>query len=1172
PNDNQVIYAGTGEPLAADIPGTGLFRSTNGGASFQRLAQPGAGGNGAANNYTNIVVDPNNAKRMWVAAETGLWRFDDLAATLELAPVPQPPPAPAGSPPLGITDVALAVDPTDATRKRLILLAGVHSTGVRRGVYDPAANAGAGATAWAPAPVPLRTATNNPAPPFRRVKVAFAPSDARVAYAMLANPRNIAGNTRGFPQRLYASGDAGVSFRQPAGVTNFPTDTTPPGQAFYSMVLAVHPQRPQVVVGGHVNLFVSPDGGAHWTVVNPARVGGFIDWQNFDTFATRAEHGDMHVVVFDRRDAGSLTPGIWVGNDGGVSFTNQWVAPGISLVPGVPFPPGPPPPGGVRFNWRKRSYGIQGGMAMDITSHPKFPGLTGCGFQDNSSFLSFGGPTWYLAGQGDGAALAWDPNSSVLGHLSWQFEPAQLNLGIIGPTFDTRTPCQEVAPPGGGVTNQMIAGTTGGLIVVNPPLAGTTGTGVFRTLVTGDGRTSNRLLVAAQGNAWLTTAGTSGSFRRLIPMPPNPAFTGGAGTEVGAMAFVPNDNNNDHVYVGTSTGDIYSPAAAAATWTRARPFPVLPAVPPFPVRQPWVASIAVHPQWTQVVAACAYRTNQPLMLSHNGGTGWFNASGGANPLPNCPITSVAWHPTDEKVLYVGTMVGVFVARDLPAFSAGAPAAAANPTWKTFNRGLGPLLVNDLEVVPITNTLRCATFSRGCFEASLRGQNPASYATPEDHKVKAVRLNIRDHAMDDSRTYAAAANQVTAQVPRDPRLSPAHPAGHLDGYTSIDIKVNAPEARDRTAYLQSERFGHDPDGAELDEQFVSEAAFSGDVNIVYVQVHNRGWKKAENVEVFLYAADAGVVPPPPVLVAPAPVPPAPVAPPPNLPALTGINFPDDPPAGHAWKLVQKKTVIVPPGNPRVVRFEWLCPVEYKASAALLAICRSAADDPLAAAPTGPVLAYVTAQRQAALRVLPIIPDRVFIRDGTDDIGQRGAVVWGGRSPDIIVMKKADAAGITPANADDPSASPFKNLGDARRADRLKPGDNVVFVRVSNRGAVALNAEVSLFNVPLDKVTSGKDWTPIGAPTAVNAVPPRGWRMARFEINGVPAVATPDDTTPWTKGVILAAVVRVLATANDGSEVEAVPDRNTVDAVDTFWTLFSRNPRATNAAFRALRFEP
>jgi len=740
----------------------------------------------------------------------------------------------------------------------------------------------------------------------------------------------------------------------------------------------------------------------------------------------------------------------------------------------------------------------------------------------------------------DGAALAWHPTNPRAGHLSRQFAIARFAVGGAPLVFTLQQPLPDVPPPAAPLTNQLAITTTNGLVVAPLPVG--SNTGVFRTLIVGDPATPNRVLVAGQNTAYLTTNGTNFNPVPVGAFTPDPA---GGTPEVGAMAFVPGSANNRDIYVGTSTGDIFAPPSGPppANWVRTAPFATSVGG-----QAPWVASIAVHPVRRQVVAACAYQATQPVMLSHDGGQTWFNASGN-NALPSGPVTSLAWHPTDERVLFAGTLVGVFVARDLPAFvAAPGTATAASPTWKTFNRGLGPLLVDDLEVVPETLTLRAGTFARGCFEANIRTQAAGTYATPAAYRVPPVRLSIRDHAFDDSRTYTAA-----HAVPGDPRLPLANPTTHLNGSQSIDIKVNAPELRDRTTYLQSERFGHAPDGAELDEQFTCETPISGDTNIVYVQVHNRGWRKAENVQVFLYAADAGA---------------GAVAPP-----LTGIGFPDPPAEAFAWHLAAPaQTVPVMAGQPRVVRFEWICPLEIQQNVALLAICQSA-DDELTAAqrPTGVALTWATAERRAALRILPVIPDRVFIRDGLDDLGQRGAVAWGGRSPDIIVMTKAAADAIPQATADNMTTGPFANLNDARRGDRVRPGDNTVFVRVHNRGSVAVNAQVRLYRAPLDNVASGAAWAQVNAaPAAVNGIPARGWRTARIQLPAIPADPVPALPAPWGKAFVLAAIVRAVSPAG-GAELESFPDVAAITNVAELWSTFTRAALANNAAFRALRFQ-
>ena len=78
--------------------------------------------------------------------------------------------------------------------------------------------------------------------------------------------------------------------------------------------------------------------------------------------------------------------------------------------------------------------------------------------------------------------------------------------------------------------------------------------------------------------------------------------------------------------------------------------------------------------------------------------------------------------------------------------------------------------------------------------------------------------------------------------------------------------------------------------------------------------------ANNVQVFLYYADARS--------------------PPASPALDGaINYPGEPASGSAWQLAAPPPTLgfVRPGHPAVVRFEWVPPLRIRDNVALLAVC-------------------------------------------------------------------------------------------------------------------------------------------------------------------------------------------------------------------------------------------
>jgi hypothetical protein len=197
----------------------------------------------------------------------------------------------------------------------------------------------------------------------------------------------------------------------------------------------------------------------------------------------------------------------------------------------------------------------------------------------------------------------------------------------------------------------------------------------------------------------------------------------------------------------------------------------------------------------------------------------------------------------------------------------------------------------------------------------------------------------------------------------------------------------------------------------------------------------------------------------------------------------------------------------------------------------------------------------------MRVTAVNRDPVYIRDGVDDDGRNGGVAWGGHSPDLIVVQTAVA------NPDDPNG-PFKDLDNQRTTDLIKPGANIVYVRVSNRTRTPINARVKLFMLPTFDPARTAGWTqlPPAAPleVAVNAIPAQGWKFARFNWNGVAAPANP--------GGYLGSVLLAMASVNDatGKVLDPYPDLQPVTDLDSLWRFLTSGPLANNVAIRALRF--
>lgn len=79
PTDPKVLYAGTGESFLLGVRGNGIYRTADGGETWQHLASTG---NNADFYFVNdIVVSRGDPRRVYAATRTGVWRSLDQGAT-----------------------------------------------------------------------------------------------------------------------------------------------------------------------------------------------------------------------------------------------------------------------------------------------------------------------------------------------------------------------------------------------------------------------------------------------------------------------------------------------------------------------------------------------------------------------------------------------------------------------------------------------------------------------------------------------------------------------------------------------------------------------------------------------------------------------------------------------------------------------------------------------------------------------------------------------------------------------------------------------------------------------------------------------------------------------------------------------------------------------------------
>ncbi len=259
----NVLYAGTGEGFGNGdaIPGTGVFKSYDGGASWVQL------NNFELNNYNinRLAISPSNNRVIVAATSAGIARSTD-AGTNWTAPYLSG----------GILDVAF--NPTNG----LLCVAGGKNFGIDAALYSTN-----GGTSWTAA---SGVATNG------RIELAYAPSNPNIVYASQDT------NTG----TLWVSTNGGVTYTLRNTGSNYLGV-----QGGYANCIWVDPNSPANLVVGGLDLWRSTDGGATLTKIS--------DWAaNEENNGLISVHADHHVIVSTPGFDGVTNTTVFFGNDGGL--------------------------------------------------------------------------------------------------------------------------------------------------------------------------------------------------------------------------------------------------------------------------------------------------------------------------------------------------------------------------------------------------------------------------------------------------------------------------------------------------------------------------------------------------------------------------------------------------------------------------------------------------------------------------------------------------------------------------------------------------------------------------------------------------------------------------------------------------------------------------------------
>jgi len=273
PGNPDIIYAGTGEGFfnADGVRGEGIFKTTNAGATWVRLAST----LNANFQYVNKLEYDGSTGTLWAATRTGLFKSTDNGSSFNIVVNSS-------------NCLDLEIANTNPTTIYASFGAGTQSELKR------STNAGANWTT---------VYTEND---IARLEIAVSKSNPQVVY---------------FSGQELSTSQCGAFKKSTDRGTNW-TNVTIPGpafsgattytsaQAWYNNIVLVHPTNPNIVYAAGLDAWKTTDGGTNWTQIS--------NWYE-QSGAPPFMHADFHAMAFHPTNPNIL----FFGNDGGVYKTTN---------------------------------------------------------------------------------------------------------------------------------------------------------------------------------------------------------------------------------------------------------------------------------------------------------------------------------------------------------------------------------------------------------------------------------------------------------------------------------------------------------------------------------------------------------------------------------------------------------------------------------------------------------------------------------------------------------------------------------------------------------------------------------------------------------------------------------------------------------------------------------
>ncbi|WP_213196715.1 T9SS type A sorting domain-containing protein [Cloacibacterium caeni] len=724
PNNPQIMYVGTGESSTQDNVGAGIWKTTNGGATWTQIFAPANTYNsqGIRNGYfyVNDIKVRNNGGVSEVYAgvsggynegfhglyQSGLYKSTDGSNFTRITSLSLPEASYIG---YSIQQIEIGFDNSVWVSTRGALFGGTTSGGkIFRSIdginFTNIYNA---------------NLSNS------RVQIALSKTNGAVAYGLLQG----SGSTE--PVRIIKTTDTGATWAASnvvnSGVTlpkdkdtGIPANDFTRGQSFYDLVIVTDPTNDATVYVGGIDLFRSTNSGSTWTQISK--------WSNNNQLATLSVslvHADQHAIVFNPKDSNQIV----FGNDGGIYFcsnkANIVTNTGISV--------------------RNNRYNVT--QFYDAKMNPTKTNSTEeilAGAQDNGTRRFTGAPLAnnlysdaYYDG-GDGAFVEFDDNniykisSYVYNNHYLYHAPSNTYIDLID-------------APDNDLGHFINEATLDRNIDVFYSYGNKDATTKEITLNKVDGLSTNPLNL---GRSKIIL----GNF---------------TSEDVSCLAASPYQTTYTTLMVGFDNGRLFK-----VTYANTGIYQINELTVPFLGA---ISDIQYGTNDNEIIVTISNYNTDSVFYTTDGGTTWNSKEGN---LPDMPIRSALMNPENKNEVILGTELGVWGTTNF---------LSATPTWSQYTNGLGNVRVTNLDYRPSTRTVLASTYGRGIF-TTMNDTNLATtensveeiyrvYPNPTRGdfylKMNAKHKNVTVNVFDISGKLVFTKNGVNAEE----KISPSLPKGH-----------------------------------------------------------------------------------------------------------------------------------------------------------------------------------------------------------------------------------------------------------------------------------------------------------------------------------------------------------------------------------------------------------